>query len=83
MDIMEVREELAAARRGKDLTALERLERAMRTKEQATLSALTKGFAAAGEDVGKLSALLPELSKLRYYRRFFEELEATLDELSA
>jgi molecular chaperone HscB len=83
MEIMDVREELSAARRGKDLPALERLERAMRTKERATLSALTEGFAAAGEDVEKLAALLPELSKLRYYRRFFEELEATLDELSA
>jgi len=82
MEIMEVREELAAARRAKDLPALERLERAMRTKEQATTAALTQGFAAAGGAVELLAALLPELGKLRYYRRFFEELEAAMDELS-
>jgi hypothetical protein len=83
MEIMEVREELSTARRAKDLPALERLERAMRSKEEATLAALRAGFAQAGADVEKLEALLPELGKLRYYRRFFEELEATLDELSS
>jgi len=54
----------------------------MRTKEQATTAALTQGFAAAGGAVELLAALLPELGKLRYYRRFFEELEAAMDELS-
>jgi len=82
MEIMEVREALSVARRAKDVPALERLERAMRSQETRTLATLTEGFAAAGDDVAKLEALLPELAKLRYQRRFFEELEATLDELT-
>ena len=81
MDIMEVREELTTARRAKDVPALERLESAMRSKERDTLAALEAGFSEAQDDTEKLATLLPELGKLRFYRRFFEELEATLDEL--
>ena len=41
---------------------------------------LGQGFASAQGDAEKLRALLPLLGKLRYARRFQEELEALLEE---
>lgn len=83
LEMMEVREELAALRRTNDLTGLDRLASTMRTKEVATLEHLARGFEQAHGDTAKLQALLPALGQLRYFRRFFEELDATLDELSS
>ncbi len=81
IEMLDVREELAGARRAKDKAALTRLATQMRAKEAATTVALTHGFSTANGQTAKLEALLPELGKLRYFRRFFEELDAIEDEL--
>lgn len=78
MEMMEAREGLASAHRTKDRAALDRLAAIMREKEGATLALLSQAFASSASG---LDALLPELAKLRYFRRFFEELDAIEDDL--
>lgn len=83
MEMMEVREELAAAKASGDLSAVSALGDRMRAREADVLSALEGGFDQAGGDVERLRALLPTLGTLRYLRRFFEELDAIEDLLVA
>lgn len=82
MEMMEIREELAEARAGKDLDAIGKLGDRMRERERAVTTALASGFEAADGDPQQLQALLPILGELRYIRRFFEELDAIEEQLS-
>jgi molecular chaperone HscB len=59
MEMMESREALAEAVQTKDLAAVKRLGEEMSARMDATLLALGRGFAEAGADRAKLSALLP------------------------
>ena len=81
MEMMEVHEELAEARQQKDLDQLGALRGRMQSHEHDALKRLTSGFAEAGSDPAKLTALLPVLGELRYLHRFFEQLDAIEDQL--
>ncbi|MBX3184000.1 MAG: Fe-S protein assembly co-chaperone HscB [Polyangiaceae bacterium] len=119
MEVMELREALAEARRARDIARVEQLTRDVKAAREATLERLTAHFRAlsgghvAEDSAAKDSAadgavergrgeedsaadggasalrgavsheaLLRELGKLRYYRRFMDEAGATLDELA-
>lgn len=77
MEMMEQREELGDARRGKDLVVVRALEERMRTREREVLSAIGELFAS-----NNFEAVLLRLGELRYVRRFLDEVDATLEELS-
>jgi molecular chaperone HscB len=80
MEMMEVREELAEARKKGDFDRIGKLADGMRAREKELLLQLERGFAAASGDPDKLKALHPDLGALRYVRRFFDEIEAIEDE---
>ena len=81
MDMMEIREELAEARAGKDLDRIAALGERMRGREKTLLSQLGEGFENAGADASALETVLPMVGELRYVKRFFEELDAIEDAL--
>lgn len=82
-EVMELREALSEARRARDLARVERLMSEVKTSREATLARLTAGFLALAQgEASDQEALLRELGKLRYFRRFLDEAGATLDELS-
>jgi molecular chaperone HscB len=79
MDMMEQREALALAREKGDLAATQELasqieERARRAEEQ-----LARGFQASAGRTPQLTALVPRLGELRFYRRFLEEVSEIED----
>jgi molecular chaperone HscB len=76
MDMMEKREELGDARRGKDLAAVHALGEAMRAREEEVLRAM--GRALSDEP----RAALPYLGELRYIRRFLDEVSAIEEEFA-
>ena len=76
MAFLELREELAEARQGKQLPALEKLCAAMKLRERALVASLSPGFAA--RDLAKLKLTLIEL---RYVGRYLEECEAAMEAL--
>ncbi|MBK9264711.1 MAG: Fe-S protein assembly co-chaperone HscB [Polyangiaceae bacterium] len=79
MEMMEQREELADARRSKDLGAVHKLALAVRERERDVLAKLGRALAADGSEV---SAALPHLGELRYLRRFLEEVSAIEEDLA-
>jgi molecular chaperone HscB len=80
MEMMELREELAEARQGKDLGKAKALAERM----QARRAGVEKKLGAVLDDCGrgKLDEALPPLGELRYVRRFLDEVAAIEDELS-
>jgi molecular chaperone HscB len=83
MEIMELREELATTRASKDAATRERLAAVVRDKQReatdalrALFSGMTTGTRAQLDDAGSA------LSRLRYYRRFLDEVAALEDEAS-
>ncbi|HKQ68914.1 MAG TPA: Fe-S protein assembly co-chaperone HscB [Polyangiaceae bacterium] len=80
MEMMEQREELAAARQKRDKAEIERLAARIRGKEEAALARLTRGFSELSGDA--LRSLVPILGELRYYRRYLDEVSAIEDESS-
>lgn len=81
LEMMELREALSEAHAARDLDGVTTLGARVREREAETLTALSTGFASKGDDASALRELLPELGKLRYFRRFFEELAAIEDDL--
>ncbi len=79
MDMMERREELADARRAKDLQAVTTLAKVVRDRERDVLSLLGRTLDAEG---GAVSQALPFLGELRYLRRFLDEVSAIEDDLA-
>jgi molecular chaperone HscB len=75
MEILELREELAAARTAGDTALVERLQRAMQARRKDALDALPALFAATD-----LPAIKDRLILLRYVNRYLEECDAALDE---
>jgi molecular chaperone HscB len=75
MEILELREELAAARVAGDAPLVARLADAMQARRTAALDALPGLFAA-----GDLAAIKDRLILLRYVNRYLEECDAALDE---
>lgn len=82
MEMMESREELAEAAKGRDPARIARLGEAMLAREQATLTAIQGAFAGAGNDPEQLKGVLALLSELRYIRRFLDEVSAIEEELA-
>jgi molecular chaperone HscB len=80
MEMMEVREELADARRARDLDAVLRLATSMRAREEGTLARLARAF--DGDPPARPDEILPLLGELRYIRRFLEEVSAIEEELA-
>jgi molecular chaperone HscB len=83
MEIMELREELAAVRKRADFARAEELRAQVRSRQDAALATLKRAFTLPRD---QLSAELrleagQALSRLRYYRRFQDEVEALHDEL--
>jgi molecular chaperone HscB len=75
MEMMDLREELSAARENKDRPALDRLTSAMKERESKILARLA--IALESPDANAL----PVLGELRYVRRVLEEASAAEDEL--
>jgi molecular chaperone HscB len=75
MEILELREELAAARVARDTALLTRLQRTMQARRSQSLDALPALFAA-----NDLQAIKDRLILLRYINRYLEECDAALDE---
>jgi molecular chaperone HscB len=75
MEVMEAREELAEARRGKNSAKLEELQAAMRARRAASLDHLAALFA-----TNDMAAVKGVLISLRYIDRYLEECDAALDE---
>jgi molecular chaperone HscB len=85
MDVMDQREALAEAKAKRDQGAIGRLITAMQAREtaaQAALGAGLDGRAAAPASPDELAPLAATLGELRYYRRFLEEAQASLDALT-
>lgn len=85
MEFLELREELAEARAGRDLAAVGRLDAQVKSREQAVIERARAGFAAlaaggAGRDA-HVAALLDALGEWRYIRRFFDEVRAIEEEI--
>lgn len=82
MHVMELREGLAEARAKKDFAAVEQLAREVETMEQANLGELRAALAklAQGEKEA-LSQAQRALGRLRYCRRFHDEVARYEDEL--
>jgi len=78
MDMMEQREELADARRAKDLQAVQKLAASVRTRETAVLNKLGQTLAA----LDNAALALPHLGELRYLRRFLDEVSAIEEDLA-
>ena len=77
MEMMEAREDLAAAAKARDEKQLAALAAAMREREKAAISALTEAFG----DPARRETILPKLGELRYVRRFLDEA-ANFEELA-
>jgi molecular chaperone HscB len=73
MDMMERREELADARRSKDLPAVQKLATSVRERERVVLDQLGKALSVEGKTK---AGALPFLGELRYLRRFLDEVSA-------
>jgi len=82
MEMMESREELAAAARRKDSSKVARLGEAMRGRYETVIERLGRALDEAGSDPQKIGAALPWLGELRYLRRFLDEVSAIEEELA-
>jgi molecular chaperone HscB len=79
MEVMELREELASTKHRRDEAARVKLTADVRAKNQAASEVLRRAFAAlAAGDRSALEPAAAALSRLRYYRRFLDEV-AVLD----
>ncbi len=88
-EILELREELAEARHGKQLTEVARLEAAMKSRRAAAVAKLAPLFARVDQaDPAATAAVAPAdavneikqtLIALRYLDRYLEECDAALD----
>lgn len=73
MEMMEAREELADAARGKDVARVRALGEQMTTRQRDAERRLAEAFGRGGEE---LRSALPALGELRYTRRFLDEVAA-------
>lgn len=76
-EMLEQRDDLAAARIARDLDAVRRLAHAVQDRLRDAEAELSRGFAH-----GEGQPLLRRLGEARFYRRFLEEVSAIEDELA-
>jgi len=84
MEVMELREDLAGARKRRDLAQGAALSADVRKREQAARSKLRAAFVelASGPNPAAQLEAARALGRLRYYRRFQDEAAALEDDLS-
>jgi molecular chaperone HscB len=75
MEILELREELAAARVAKQTSLIEKLCGEMKARRKKSVDALTPLF-----EANDLAAIKEQLILLRYIDRYLEECDSALDE---
>lgn len=89
MEMLEERETLAEARASRDLERTRKLGEGIQARARLTESKLAAAFGEAfvgegatleGAAKSKLTAALPLLGELRFYRRFLDEVDAIEDE---
>lgn len=78
MTMLEKREELADARAKKDRDVVDRLKAEVEALEAESTSELSRAFKEM--NVKEIEAAVPHLGKLRFYRRYLDEVSATEDE---
>jgi len=85
MEVMELREELAAVKKRADVTRATELRDQVRGRQQAALATLSQAFATPAEQ--RTPSLRHSaghaLSRLRYYKRFQDEVDALEDDVTA
>lgn len=83
MEVMELREGLSEARAERDLTRARKLSAEVRTREQTSRSALVSALDALAQSKteAQLKQAEASLSRLRYYRRFQDEVDALEEEM--
>ena len=80
LEVIELREELAATKESQDVQARERLTREVQHKNALATEALRQAFAALQAGVASaLDDAARALSRLRYYRRFLDEVRVLAD----
>ncbi len=82
MEMMDLREELAAARKQKDPVRIGKLACGVRARRETVVAALGEQLTSAGTDRSKLTSALSLVGELRYLRRFLEEVQVIEEELS-
>jgi hypothetical protein len=75
MEVLELREELAAAKAAGNTAMIESLRAQMATRREAAVRSLTELFERAD-----LAAIKKQLILLRYLERYLDECDAALDE---
>ena len=80
MDMMEQREALAEAKQKKDAGAVRALAESIEERAAHTERELSQAFTHTNGG-GRLAAAVPKLGELRFYRRFLDEVSASLDEI--
>ena len=80
MTVMELREALRDAHKSSDVSRVETLCDEVKQRQASAESEFTNGLTDAG--AASPERLVALLGELRYYRRFFDEAHAILDELS-
>ncbi len=78
MTMLEKREELAEAREAKSRERVETLKGEIESMQAGSMSALAAAF--RGSDASAIQAAVPHLGRLRFYRRYLEEVSATEDD---
>lgn len=82
MEVMELREELSEARSKKNANVVEALASRIEAERDGVLAKVSKAFGAlVAGDSSEVSQLAPLLGRLRYYRRFLDEVADIRDEL--
>jgi len=83
MEVMELREAMAEARDERDLERAKQLSADVRSREQEARAALKQTLEALADQQGKGSVAQAEssLARLRYYRRFQDEVDALEEEM--
>jgi molecular chaperone HscB len=77
MEMMEQREALSDARRGRDVAAVKAAASDIDARSRGVLAELSAGFAQ-----GDAAELRVKVGELRFYRRLLEEVSAIEDELA-
>ena len=83
MEVMELREELAEARAAGNTAKMSAMEKNVRALSAAITMKISSSLDGATHDVVALAAVEKDLHRLRYYRRFMDELTAIEDERDA
>ena len=81
MEVMELREALSDARGAKDMAKVAELAANVRGRSEVAWAQIRTGFTEVeGGEASSLTAILAQLTALRYYRRFLEEVASMEEE---